>query len=244
MLPVSEAAADADVRFVHAVPGAPAASLTVGGASLPAVGFGSATGYTAVDSGDVTLRLGSDGDTIADSADTLADGSRYTVVAAGTTRSPDLTVYRDGRPAGGQARIRAIGAASELGDVDVDLGGETIASNLGFGAASDYASVDPGSYSLEATRPGGGGSAIVSQPGAVVAAGSSTTAVLLGSGGERTRFLVLNDSTVTPAGAPATGLGGLTGEQGAPWLLALMAALLAGAVGGGAHRFSGRRRAG
>ena len=204
VLPVAEAGANADVRFVHAVPGGTAASLQVGGASLPPIGFGSATGYSDVPSGRTDLSLSAGGDTLADLSETLANGGRYTVVAAGIPRKSELIVVRDGRPQGGRARIRAINAAAELGEVDVDLGGRTVASGLAFKDASSYAAVDPGAYALEAIRPGGEGGALMTQPGATVPAGSATTAVLIGSGGERTRFLVRPpvdpESTLQPFG--------------------------------------------
>ena len=48
-------------------------------------------------------------------------------------------------------------------------------------------------------------------------AGTSATAYVVGSAGERIRFVVLEDAASGPAAGPATGLGGLTrGDR--PWL--------------------------
>jgi hypothetical protein len=74
-----------------------------------------------------------------------------------------------------------------------------------------------------------------------VAAGSATTAVLVGSRGEKARWVLVDDSTVAPSAAPETGLGGLTTSNGGiPWLLALLAALGAGTLGGLIHRSASR----
>ena len=73
------------------------------------------------------------------------------------------------------------------------------------------------------------------------AAGTSSTAYAVGSGGERARFVVVQDAVDAPAGGPATGLGGLSGED-TPWLAALLAALAAGALGGLAYTRAARRR--
>ena len=75
-----------------------------------------------------------------------------------------LTVFSDGSAAAGQARVRAIHAAGELGEGDVQLDGQTLASALPPGEASDYLTVDPGSYSLSVTRPDGGGSPLAESP--------------------------------------------------------------------------------
>jgi hypothetical protein len=60
----------------------------------------------------------------------------------------------------------------------------------------------------------------------------ATTAILAGSGGAPERLIIATDDTLTPPGAPETGLGGLAGGGGPPWLLILLAAGLAGALGG------------
>jgi hypothetical protein len=51
--------------------------------------------------------------------------------------------------------------------------------------------------------------------------------------------LLAQDAVVTPSRAPATGLGGLS--DGPPWLAILLAAALAGAIGGGTYRLARRR---
>ena len=72
-------------------------------------------------------------------------------------------------------------------------------------------------------------------------AGTAATAYAVGSAGERTRFVVVADGVAAPSGGPDTGLGGLSGDEGAPWLAALLAALAAGALGGVLYTRAPRR---
>jgi len=114
--------------------------------------------------------------------------------------------------------------------------------------ASDYSTVEPGVYSIGARRPGEQ-DALVERPDVSLVAGTAQTAYLVGSAGERTRFAILEDAATAPPVAPDTGLGGL-GERsspgGPPWAAALLAAALAGTLGGvaftRARAAAGRRR--
>ncbi len=123
------------------------------------------------------------------------------------------------------------------------LGKRTIAEDVAFKAASPYLAVSPGSYQLAVVRPGST-TPIFSQQ-ISLSAGASSTAIIAGSGGARERVIMATDNTLTPAGAPQTGLGGLASGGGSPWLLVALAALFAGAVGGVTQlslaRRSGRR---
>lgn len=242
LAPAAPAFADASVRFVNASTGGDRLSLEVsaergGTATLPAVNFGEATAYLRVPTGgEVRLQASPGGGS---SAGALESGGRYTIVASG--RRAELETYEDGRPSGGRARIRAINAAPELGDADVRLDGRPVADAIGFTDASDYTSIEPGTYDLEVTRPGGRGGALATRPGLSLSAGSTVSAVVAGTGGVRTRVIVVGETSAVPRGAPATGLGGLAGGDGPPWLLALLAALGAGTLGGAAHRLTTRR---
>ena len=118
------------------------------------------------------------------------------------------------------------------------LGGRSLG-ELKNGQASRYFDREPGSYRLTAGKPGGGGMLVSSDLSLV--AGTSATAYVVGSAGERIRFVVLEDAASGPAAGPATGLGGLTrGDR--PWLPALLAALLAGGAGGLLYSHVSRRR--
>ena len=245
----AQAAASAQVRLVQASDEAGSVRLeaVLGGNATPAGGpaaFGTATPYARVPSGQVELRLAGGRDRNVSIERALADGGRYTVVALPRNGGTSLRAFRDGGPRGGRARVRVIGAAPELGEPDVRLGGRTIAERVQFRGATSYASVTPGRYTLSVMRPRGEGAPIASRGGVVLSAGTSTTAVLAGSGGTEQRIIVASDGAVTPAAAPDTGLGGLSGEGGLRWALILVCAAAAGALGGGARLAAGRRTGG
>jgi hypothetical protein len=229
--------------LVHAVPGAGSAELTADGEELGgSAGFSEATDYASVPDGSVNLELrpAGGGKALASSSKSLSDG-RYTVVAWRRGERVRLDTYREERPREGSARVRAIDAAGELGEVAVRLGTTTVARAVGPGEASPYRDVEPGTYDLQVSRPRGGGGALASRKGVAVAAGTARTAVVLGSGGEATRVVLLSDGTAAPSKAPGTGLGGLDG--GVAWGTVLAAALAAGALGGAAYTLARRRGA-
>jgi hypothetical protein len=232
----------AEVRFVHAVPGAGPAALFVAGQDAGEAGFGEMADYVQARSGDVELTLRAPGqdEELATTTAPLSDG-RNTVVAVPKGEGVELRVYEDGEASGGRGRLRVIHAVPELRMADVRIGDRTVTS-LDYGAASDYEDLDPGSYSVSLTRPGGEGGALVEEPGLNVTAGTATTAVALGSGGEPTRFVIAEDAAAAPAEGPETGLGGMAEDDGSPWPAAAGAALLAGALGGMAWFLLAARR--
>jgi hypothetical protein len=247
--PAASALATAKVRLVNARPGAHPIDLkvVVGRAAPPSIGpaaFGQVTPYASVPSGTANIGIASlratDGnpDQVHEQ---LADGARYTAVAfAKGSKGFLLKVYKDGSARPGTARLRVIHAAPELGSPDAKLGQRTVAEKLTFTEATPYLSVVPGSYTLAVVKPGG--TSPIFQKQVALSAGAAMTGILAGSGGARERLIVATDDTVTPAGAPPTGLGGLSGG-GHPWLLIALAALLAGALGG-AWQLAGARRNG
>ena len=250
-LPAASALANAKVRLVNARPGSAPVGLkvVVGTAAPPAVGqasFGQVTPYVSVPTGTGQLSLTGGGGraTSGQTGAELADGAKYTAVAlAKGSQGFQLMIYKDGKARAGVARLRVLHAAPELGTPDIKLGQRTIAEKLSFREASPYLAFSPGSYTLAVVKPGGG-QPVFSQP-VSLSAGVASTAILAGSGGARERLIVAPDDTLTPAGAPETGLGGLAGGGGRQWLLIALAALLAAALGGAAQlslaRRSGRR---
>ncbi|MEA2457691.1 MAG: hypothetical protein QOC95_663 [Thermoleophilaceae bacterium] len=251
MGPAASAFATAKVRFVNARAGSPPVRLRVTAGSAPApqggaTSFGQITPYASVPSGTAQLSIGAGSGSAASATTTqqLTDGARYTAVAlAKGTKGFELKVYEDGKAKAGTARLRVLHAAPELGSPNVRLGQRTIAEAVAFRTASPYLSVDPGAYTLSVVRPGG--TKAIFQKRVSLSAGVATTAILAGSAGARERLIVATDDTVTPAGAPETGLGGLAGGGGPQWLLIALAALTAGAMGGLAQvalaRRNGRR---
>ena len=237
--PAASAFASAKVRLVNARAGSGAVGLkvVVGGAAPPPVGpasYGQVTPYVKVSPGSAQISLSglrsSDGNAN-QVTHTLTDGGNYTAVAlAKGSKGFALKLYRDGHARKGTARLRVIHAAPELGSPDLKLGQRTIAEKLAYEEATPYVSQPPGSYELAVAKPGT--STPVFQDQVSLSAGVATTAILAGSGGAPEKVITATDDTVTPAGAPETGLGGLAGGGGHPWLLIALAAGLAGALGG------------
>ena len=244
--PAALASASAKVRLVNARAGSQAVGLkvVVSGSAAPSIGpasFGQVTPYANVSAGSAQISLSG---ASAKTTKQLSDGTRYTAVAlAKGSNGIELKLYRDGSARAGRARLRILHAAPELGTPDIKLGQRTVAERVAFRDATPYLSVSPGSYALSVVRPGG--TSPIFEKQVSLSAGAATTAILAGSGGARERLIVATDDTLTPAGAPETGLGGLAGGGGPPWLLVGLAALLAGALGGIAQlslaRRSGRR---
>jgi hypothetical protein len=218
--PAAQAGGATHVRLLHAAPGTDAAQLVVGGEGAgTAVEFGQVTRKVRVDGGNARLELNSEGgDPLAEpTSEELADGAHYTVLALADGDRVRLRVFRDGEARPGQARLRAIHAGPELGEPDVRLSGRVIGRRLGYRDATPYESVAPDSYRLAFARPGG---AAITQAMVSLPAGTATTGVVIGSGGQQTRVVILEDDTAAPARAPDTGLGGLAGEVNDSGLLA------------------------
>jgi hypothetical protein len=236
------------VRLVNARPGAQSVGLkvVVGGAAPPPLGpatYGQVTPYVKVSPGGAQISLtGASGG--GQLTHTLTDGGNYTVVAlAKGSKRFSIKIFRDGHARKGTARLRVIHAAPELGSPDIKLGQRTVAEKLAFEDATPYLQQQPGSYDLAVAKPGS--SMPVFQHQVALSAGVATTAILSGSGGAPEKVITATDDTLTPAGAPETGLGGLAGRGRHPWLLITLAAGLAGLCGGAWQlalaRRSGRR---
>jgi len=252
--PAASAAASAKVRLVNAHPGGREIGLkiVIGTAAPPEIGdadYGQVTPYANVPAAG-SAQIGLSGlppEASASAAQTtqpLEDGVRYTAIAfAKGAKGYELKVYRDSPAKAGVARLRVIHAAAELGSPNVMLGKRTIAEDVSFKAATPYLTVQPGSYELAVVRPGSTKPIFSKQVS--LSAGAASTAIIAGTGGAGERVIMATDDTLTPAGAPETGLGGLASGEGSPWLLVALAALFAGAVGGVTQlslaRRSGRR---
>jgi hypothetical protein len=246
------ASAAATVRFVHAVPGAGAATLSVSvegaGISGSPVSFGTAGEPLEVRSGRATLTVAAadGGDRVAATEQRLEDERSYTAVALPAERGDDaeLRVYADRKPRPGEARVRAIHAGPELGEPDVRVGERAVAEKLAYGDATEYVEVSPGTYDISVTRAAGAGGALATKRDVPLTAGTATTAVVVGSRGQPTRIVALSDGTAAPPGdaGPATGFGGLAGDGGPSRLaLALLFAVAAGGLGAAGWALTGRR---
>jgi hypothetical protein len=227
----SAASGQAQLRFVHAVPGVGTAELSVGGTGVGSAGFGESTDFAAISTGGQEASLAVPGVGKLTSDVRLEDGAAYTIVAMPKGKSAELKLFADGSPTAGKARLRLIHASAELGMPDAKLNGKTVAETLEFGAATPYWTVAPGTYELEIQNPETGDD-VMDPQNAALSAGTSWTGVVIGGGGEKARTLLLSDLVSAPTAAPQSGFGGLIDGEGPPWGLAALAALLAGTLGG------------
>lgn len=251
LVSAGSAFASAEVRFVHAVPGAGPASLnlSVDGAGVAGspVSFGKVAGPLEAEPGSAKFTLApADGsDAIATGEEDLEDGAGYTVVALPREDGEDarLVVFEDEKPKSGAARFRAIHAGVEIGEPDVRVGDRVVAEKLAYAEATDYVDVPPGTQDVSVTRAGGKGGPLASRPDVALSAGTATTAVVIGSGGQPTSIVTISDGTAAPEGAPDTGFGGTAFGDGSPsrLMLALLFALAAAAAGAAAWTLAGRR---
>jgi len=190
------ALAKAGVRFVHAVPGAGAADLTieqdgdrvrVGDAT-----FGRYTKVRPLQAGPLRWSLSSGGDELASGDATLRDG-RYTAVAVPRGSGLALRLFRDAsRAPRDRARVRVVHAAPELGTPDLRVDGKRVVSKLAFGKATPYLTLSPGAHDLEAVRSGTT-EPILSATGIRFRGSTTTSAVAVGTRGEPARVVTITD---------------------------------------------------
>ena len=180
------------------------------------LGFGGVSGYRSVPAGRVTLVLTEPGShvPVARTVAAVKAGARYTVVALATKPRVALKTYRDASPAGRISKVRLIDATPELGAHDLRIERRVVVKRIRFGESTSYLSLQPGLYDVAAYRPGGRGDPLIARRHVALPAGTSMTLLSMGTQGKPTRIVLAPDAAVVPAGAPATGLGGLAGSRG------------------------------
>jgi hypothetical protein len=233
------------IRLAHLSPNTPAVDVylySFGDSSaqivLHHVAYGTVSPYEQVPTGDYTVAMRAAG-AAATSAPVLsasvdvAAGHAYTVAGLGPESGLRLQVLDDqlATPSG-QALVRIIQASLKQSVVSVNWGSDSLNGSLKFGSVSSYQTVSPGTATL--TVSGGGKHATASVP---LTAGTVHTLVVLdgAKGLQIDDLLDAAGSAVDPAGAAATGFGGMAPRAPSsplPWLAAIGAGLLLAAAGG------------
>ncbi len=233
------ALASTQIRFLHAVPGVGEATVTADGEQVGSADFGQVSAPTSVPAGKTRLVLKAPGGVTLTKTQRLADGASYTIVGLATANAAEIRAYRNEGAVAGQARLRMVHAAPELGDADLALDGKVVAPNAGYTDATQYWTLPPGREELTVQAPGSDEMAL-GMRSLPLTAGTATSAFVVGSGGERVKVVLVDDATAAPSAAPQTGLGGLAGQDdgGPNWALAVAAVL---AVGGGIALLRRRR---
>ena len=151
---------EAFVRVVHASPDAPNVDVWVDGETvLTDVPFTAVSDYLTLPAGTYNVQVTATGstDAVIDADLTLEAGTSYTVAATGLLADITATVLTDDRtPADGQAKLRVFHASpSAPSAVDVAVTeGPILVEALAYGEATDYLTVDAGTYPLEIRAAG------------------------------------------------------------------------------------------
>jgi Domain of unknown function (DUF4397) len=124
-------------------------------------GYGSVSEYMPLSAGQYTVAMRPPGAS-ASSPPTVSTsfmvsaGSNYTVASIGSASSRRLKVLNDemAAAAGSQALVRVIQASVKQPQVTVSVGSNVLARELGFGSASSYQSVQPGSPTVTFSAQG------------------------------------------------------------------------------------------
>lgn len=226
------ALASTQVRFLHAVPGVGVATVSADGQQVGSAGFGQVTDSASLPSGPTHFVLKAPGGVTLKKTVNLVDGDNYTLAGLATANAAEIRVYRNGAADPGEARLRMVHAAPELGDANLALDGKVVAHRAAYTNATQYWTLPPGPKQLEVLDPGSKKMAI-GMRSIPLSAGTTTSAYVVGSKGERVKVVLVDDATTAPSAAPQTGLGGLAQNDGdgPNWALAAAAAI---AVGGAA----------
>ena len=204
---------EAFVRVVHASPDAPNVDIWVDGeVVLSDVPFTAVSDYLALPAGDYNVQVTATGatDPVIDADLTLEAGTSYTVAATGLLAEISATVLTDDRtPASGQAKIRVFHASpSAPASVDVAVtDGPILVEGLAYPEASDYLTVDAGTYPLEIRAAGEADAALTLD--AALAAGQNYTAIAMDGGEAGVQVIVTTEAMEIPntaLGAPAAPL--------------------------------------
>ena len=174
---------EAFVRVVHASPDAPNVDVWVDGEIvLTDVPFTAVSDYLTLPAGTYNVQVTATGSTdpVIDADLTLEASTSYTVAATGLLADITATVLTDDRmPADGQAKLRVFHASpSAPAEVDVAVtDGPILVEALAYPEATDYLTVDAGTYPLEIRAAGDEMAALTLE--ATLEAGQNYTAIAM-----------------------------------------------------------------
>jgi len=189
------------VRLVNAVPGAAAVDLSADDKSVfTAVAYKAVTPYAEIGDNMVKMKLlGAGGAPLADNAETMTDGYRYTVVALPKKDGGvQLKVVRDEVvPDSGKVKLRVIHAAPGLGEIDVLVPGQKdpLFDNVNYGMEAGYKDVKPMTGVIEIR--GEHGSAPIRIKSMKYEAGKAYTVVVSGPAGQKAEVTVFDDTATS-----------------------------------------------
>jgi hypothetical protein len=214
-------ASGARVRIVHGIADAGPLDIYVDGSiALIGIVFGNTSANVVLRGGEHAFAVVPTGSTpgsaIADGTIAVADGTLAYVTLLGTLDSASVGLFElDNRPLDqGRARFRIISGVPDAGEIiPVFTGGDALSEPLGFGDASQYASVDAGIYDLDFLEAESGVS-LVALPQTPLAEGTATDVILVGQVSDGTLTALLQPIQVELAQAVGRSAQIFTGSCG------------------------------
>ena len=177
----------ARVRIVHGIAGAGPLDIYVDGSlALIGIRFADTSGNVVLRGGEHTLAVVSSGAqpeaAIAAGTIALADDTQAYAALLGTLDSASIGLFEvDLRPLDqGSARFRIISGVPDIDEITpIFSGGDALSEPLGFGDASQYASIDAGMYDLDLLETASG-VPLLTLPQTPFAEGMTTDLILVG----------------------------------------------------------------
>lgn len=191
---------DAQARFVHASPDAPAIDVLADGRALVTnLAYPNATPYVALPAGGSCVAIAPTGTTtpvIPAALLNFTSASKQTVVVLGqATGTPALSVgvFSDETtpPAADKAKVRVIHASPDAGTIDVLAGGTAVISNVAFGTASNFTEVNAGTLQITVTATGTTTPALLGPIDLTLSGGQIVTVIVRGKNADKTLGLTL-----------------------------------------------------
>lgn len=216
----------ASVRIVHGVAGAGPLDVYVNDAlALIGVSYGEASSALELPAGENAFAVAPTGRPVAEALASgeieLREGGSYYGALLGTVDAASVGLFViDERPLEqGMARFRIINGASDvLPFVPAFTGGDALAEPLGYGDASEYATLDAGTYDLDLIDAESG-APLMPLPATEFAEGTTTDVLIIGQAADASLqplLLVVPVEVNRPRGLSAWIVPGECGEIGEP----------------------------
>jgi Domain of unknown function (DUF4397) len=243
------AADNAKVRVLHASPDAPAVDVYVNGekvgAPLADLEFGDLSEYVSLPAGTYDIKVCAAADPsvcpIDASGIALTGGTHYTIAATNVLASIEAQVITDApAPTNSKTQVRVVHFSADTPAVDVltQDGSAKVVESLAYPDATDYLTLDPGSYDLKVCAAADNTVCPLDPPSLDLASGHSYSVFAIGSldGGTLTAAVGV-DAVKAPE--TDTESNGGTASGSSPALLLLAAAFVLATVG--SLRYAARR---
>ena len=196
----------AQVRVVHASPGAPAVDVVVNDALTAFVGtkFGEVREYEALPAGEYNVKVvpsGMSTPVFIEADLNLFYNRDYTVIAVNFPADITAVVLEDdNRPVSvNKSRVRFFHASPDAPAVDIAVtGGPVLFAEVEFTEVGDYVTVPAGTYDLE-VRLAGTDTVVLPLPGITLDGGTVYTAYAIGSVDQGTLGATLSADSFSPA---------------------------------------------